>query len=61
MHLPACGLAQTLCVKSCTENRNRGFGSVVRNETGTRVAIHSAQLVGSNCLPEATSNIRRRK
>lgn len=33
----------------------------IRSEAGKRVATRPAQLVGSTCLPEARSNIRRRK
>lgn len=63
MHLSAYFFGTDTCLKPVTgtQDRDRRFGSVVRNETGTRVAIHSAQVVGSTCLPEATSNIRRRK
>lgn len=58
MHPRICPLAQTLLMKSkasAHELEPRAWEG--RNE----VVGHPVQLVGLTCLPDSTSNIRRRK
>lgn len=58
MHSRICLLAQTLLMKSKASTHElepRAWEG--RNE----VAAQAVQLVGLTCLPDSTSNIRRRK